>query len=83
MTGLAALFGTLRIPIASEEALYCSFLDLDAINRAAIAQVGVEGWTFDFLCEQLRGCLGRAYICFVTTHALLEPLVFPKVFAAL
>lgn len=67
MTGLAALFGTLRIPIASEEALYCSFLDLDAINRVAVAQVGVEGWTFDFLCEQLRGWL-RSCVCMFCNH---------------
>jgi hypothetical protein len=81
-TGSAALFGTLRIPIASAEALCCSLLGLDTIGRVVVEQVGVEGWILDFCVSSFVGGFGHAVVCFITTHAVLEPLVFPEMFAA-
>jgi hypothetical protein len=78
-TGSAALFGTLRTPIASAEALCCPLLGLDAIGRVVVEQVGVEGWTLDFCVSSFVGGFGRAVVCFITTHTELEPLVFPEI----
>jgi hypothetical protein len=82
-TGSAALFGTLRIPIASAEALCCSLFGLDAIGRVVVEQVGVEGWTLSFCVSSFLGGFGRAVVCFICTHAELEPLVFSRDFRSI
>jgi hypothetical protein len=43
-----------------------------------VEQVGVEGWTLNFCVSSFVGGFGRAVVCFITTHAELEPLAFSR-----